>query len=216
MKRIITSALVLALTIGAAQAQTTDSQGQKKHHHNKEHRMAFDKLNLTADQKSQLKSIREDYRKQFADLKKQDQLTVADMKIRRQELHKQFREKMESVLTPAQKDQLAKIRADWKANHKDGTAWKGHKGRGFHNGAELQKKLDLSQDQVAQLTKIRSDFRSQFQSIRNDNSLTQDQKKDKMKSLMKQQKEQMKTVLTKEQLEKFQSLKKERSNRDTK
>ncbi len=59
MKRIITSAFVIMLTIGAAQAQTTtDKQGHKK-----EHKMAFDKLDLSADQKARLQSVREDYKK---------------------------------------------------------------------------------------------------------------------------------------------------------
>ena len=44
MKRIITSALILALTVGAAQAQTTgtDKDAQKKEfHHRGRHGMAF-------------------------------------------------------------------------------------------------------------------------------------------------------------------------------
>ena len=60
MKRIITSALILALTVGAAQAQSTgtDKDGQKKEfHHKGRHGQAFSKLNLTEDQKAQLKSI---------------------------------------------------------------------------------------------------------------------------------------------------------------
>src|SRR5438309_9923616 len=118
MKRIFTSALVLALTIGAAQAQTTGNNAtpQKHRHHNREHMMrAFHKLDLTADQKAQLKTIREDFRQKMGSLKKQDQITVAEMKTRRQELHKEFRSRIEAVLTPSQKDQLAKMRADWKA-----------------------------------------------------------------------------------------------------
>ena len=221
MKRIITSALILALTVGAAQAQTTgtDKDAQKKEfHHRGRHGMAFSKLNLTNDQKAQLKTIREDFRKQMNDLKKQDQMSVADMRTRRKELHKQFRDKMESVLTPAQKDQLAKMRADWKANHKDATAWKG---RGEHNGrgqqfVKLQQELGLTQGQQNQIAKIRSDFKGQFETIRNDKSLSEDQKKDKRHDLMKQQMEQMKTVLTQEQIQKLQSLRQERMNRDTK
>jgi len=44
------------------------------------------------------------------------------------------------------------------------------------------------------------DTRTQMQSIRNDQSLTQDQKKEKVHSIMKDQREKFKSVLTKEQL----------------
>ncbi len=52
-----------------------------------------------------------------------------------------------------------------------------------------------------------------MQALRNDASLTQDQKKEKVKDLMKQQQEEMKTVLTKEQQEKMKSMRKDNMKR---
>lgn len=207
MKRIITSALILALTIGAAQAQTTDAVKQKHHHHRKEHSMAFKKLNLSSGQKEQLKAIRKDFHQQAMDLKKQDQITVAEMRSRRKELHQQFRTKTESVLTADQKNQLAKLRAERK--EKRSVAW--HK-----KASKIQKELNLTQAQKDKMKEMRTGFRTQFQSIRNDKSLTSDQKKEKIKGLMKQQHKQMSAVLTKEQLQKLQSLKKEREEKNSK
>ena len=61
MKRIITSALVILMTIGAAQAQ---SGSKEKHKTHKEHRKGgFDGLNLSADQQARMKALREDYKK---------------------------------------------------------------------------------------------------------------------------------------------------------
>jgi Spy/CpxP family protein refolding chaperone len=219
MKRIITSALVLALTIGAAQAQNTDTTAHQRHHHHGNYEMVIKKLNLSQEQQSKLKSIREDFRKQLSDLKKQDQLTVADMRNRRKELHQQFRKQMESVFTPAQKDQLAKLKADWKAKHKNGQALAQgrHKaGRGFWKKSDLQEKLGLTPDQQDQLKKIRGEFKDQFQTIRNDSALTQDQKKEKIHDLAKQEHEKMKSVLTQDQMEKLQSLRKEGKDKETK
>jgi Spy/CpxP family protein refolding chaperone len=83
-------------------------------------------------------------------------------------------------------------------------------------GAELQKQLNLTQDQKDRLSKLRVDAKSQAQSIRNDQSLSQDQKKEKMQSLRKDQQEKFKSVLTKEQLDKLQSLKKDHQSKNTK
>src|SRR5687767_182240 len=116
MKRIITSALVIMLAIGAAQAQT---KTDKHHGHKKEHNMAFDNLNLSADQKARLQSIREDFKKQSADLKNNTQLSAEEKKNRRKALHEQFRTQSAAILTPAQKEQLAKNKTEWKEKNKD-------------------------------------------------------------------------------------------------
>ena len=97
MKRIITSAFAIMLLIGAAQAQTTSPD--KKQGHKKEHKMAFDNLNLSADQKARLKSVREDYKKQSADLKNNTQLSAEEKQKRRKELHEQFKAKTDAILT---------------------------------------------------------------------------------------------------------------------
>ena len=86
----------------------------------------------------------------------------------------------------------------------------------FKRGADFQKELNLTQDQKDKMAKIRTDFKSQFETLRNDNSLSKEDKKTKMHELMKAQQEQMKTVLTKEQLEKMQSLRKDHPAKNTK
>ena len=223
MKKIITSALVIALTIGAASAQTTTDHPSREIR--KERNMAFDQLSLTADQKAKLQSVRAEFKKQMTDLKSNSQLTADEQKSRRKELHQQYKAQMEAILTPAQKEQLAKSRAEWKAKNKDGKgqsgsnaqAWKQHKnGKDFARSAAIQKELDLSADQQAKLAQIKDGFKGKVQSIRTDQALTQDQKKEKMHELRKEQQEQMKTVLTPDQFKKLQSLRKEHSNRNTK
>ena len=62
---------------------------------------------------------------------------------------------------------------------------------------------------------MRRDVKGQMESIRNDQSLTQDQKKEKIHSIKKDQKEKFKSVLTKEQVEKMESARKERQDRVT-
>lgn len=226
---------MLALTVGAAQAQ--DSSARKDRHHQKrEHRMGgFDKLNLTAEQKERMKAAREEYKTKSEALRKQDQLTVAEMKTRREELHKNFRTQTESILTADQKSQLEKAKAEKKAAGKTGEFKRGEgkrsktegrdgiskrgksKGRDGlrQKGAELHKELNLSAEQKEKIASANAELKTRMSALKNDQSLTKDQKRAKIQELVKNRQEQFKSILTKEQAEKLQSLRKERSSRNT-
>jgi Spy/CpxP family protein refolding chaperone len=234
MKKIITSALMLALTVGAVQAQDTSAR-KDKHHQKREHRMGgFDKINLTADQKERMKSLKEDYKAKSEALRKQDQLSVAEMKARREELHKNFRTQTESILTPDQRAQLEKAKAEKQASGKEGKFGReGKRGKsegrdgiskrgksegrdGFRQkGAELQKELNLTAEQKEKMASLRAGQKTRMEALKNDKVLTKDQKRAKIQEMMKDHQEQFKSILTKEQAEKLQSLRKERSSRNT-
>ena len=227
MKKILTGAFILALTIGTANAQTNAAEKHKGHQ--RENKMnGYKNLNLSPDQKARMKTIHADFKKQEQDLKKQDNLTVAEMKKRQEALHKSFRTQSETILTADQKATLAKNTADWKAKNKDGKRAmnKDEKGmaerknsageKGVNRQKELQKDLTLTADQQTKMKEIRTDYKAKLESVRADNSLTQDQKKEKGKELMKSEQQAMKTVLTKEQMEKMQAARKEHGGRNTK
>lgn len=224
MKRILTSAFVILLSIGAAQAQTTSTEKTKGQH--KEHRKeGFASLNLTPDQQARLKAIREEHKKKAAELKGQ-QLTAAEAQTRRQELHKQYQSQFESILTQDQKSKLAQAKAEGRTARREDKKSFQKKGKGRQDGAVKQrggrdfqkgtKELNLTAEQQTQVTRIRSEFKSNAAALRNDQSLTQEQRKTKMKALVQQQQEQVKSVLTKEQVQKMESFRKERAARNTK
>jgi Spy/CpxP family protein refolding chaperone len=224
MKKIITSALVLALTIGAAQAQTTSAPAGKKHD-KKEHKgEAFKQLNLTAEQKAKMKTLHQEQKKEMQALKSDKQAN----KEQRKAIHEKYKTQMESILTADQKQQLAKMKEERKASRKNGnfrqdgkfrhngdSTRMGDRGR-FDKGAGMSKELGLTATQQEQMSKIRAEYSSQFQALRNDNSLTKDQKKDKMQELRKAQMDKMKTVLTPQQMDKMKSFRKEHANKNTK
>src|SRR5215218_3071593 len=219
MKRIISSALVIMLTIGAAQAQTTTDKTHEGH--KKEHNKSFNDLNLSADQKARLQSIREDFKKQSADLKNNSSLSAEQKQTRRKELNQQFRSQMETVLTPAQKEQMAKNKAEWKGQKKDARKdgkkdgqKENVRGKGMQRGQGFQKELGLTADQQQKMEQMRTDFKNKFSTMRSDNSLTDEQKKAKMQEMRKQQQEQMKSILTPEQIQKMESLRKQRNKKN--
>ena len=88
MIRFFTSALVLALAIGSAHAQTTSTdkskEARKEHKGQKAgHGKMYDQLNLTADQKTRLQALRDDYKKQSQDLKNNTALSPEQKQTRR-------------------------------------------------------------------------------------------------------------------------------------
>jgi Spy/CpxP family protein refolding chaperone len=139
-------------------------------------------------------------------------------------LRQQQRTQMEAILTPEQKAQWEKMRSEHRlhmdggkqrngdsSSAQNGRNWKDHNG-----GANLQKELNLTEEQQAKVKEIRNGFRSKAEALRNDQSLTQEQKQTQFRTLMQQQQEQLKTVLTPEQQEKWQQLRKERRGQNTK
>ena len=162
-----------------------------------------------------LKAIRENQQKEMEALKTKS-LTADEFKTQRKDLHNKYQAQMQSVLTPEQKNQMEKFKAERKDHRGKKGEWK-KGGKGItKRGGDFQKELNLTQAQKDQLSKMRTDTKGQMESIRNDQSLTQDQKKEKIHYLKKDKQEKFKSVLTKEQLDKLETAKKERKDRVTK
>jgi Spy/CpxP family protein refolding chaperone len=223
MKRIFSSALAILLITTAVQAQT-DTAGVPRHerrHMQKEGPYA--QLNLTAEQQAKLKALRDEYR-QKGEALKNEKLTKADRKSQLQALRQQQKAATDAILTPAQKEQLEKMKPEQKGKMRGGkrfnsdssvskndrTKWQGRSGN-----AGLQKELNLTAGQQAKMKAIRSEYKKEAATLRNDQTLTQEQKREKLRGLMKEQQAELKTVLTKEQQEKLQSLRTERASRNT-
>jgi periplasmic protein CpxP/Spy len=80
---------------------------------------------------------------------------------------------------------------------------------GHKHGDELAK-LNLTDDQKAQVKKIHENTRAQMDAVKNDATLTADQKQAKMKELHKTSREQVKQLLTPDQRKQLKADEKER------
>jgi periplasmic protein CpxP/Spy len=78
------------------------------------------------------------------------------------------------------------------------------------NMGELAKKLDLTDAQKQQFQQIGQETRKKGMAIRQDSSLTEEQKKEKMQALRKQSHQQMFGVLTQEQKDKLKAMREQR------
>jgi Spy/CpxP family protein refolding chaperone len=214
MKRIVMSAVVLMLATAAVNAQSDSTKAPRHQQHKMQQDGAMTQLNLSAEQQAQLKIMRQEFKQQREALAAQ-KLTEAERRTQMKTLHQQQRTKMNTLLTPAQKEQLAKQRAEHKSQMRTGKRGNHDGNMSRQRGAKMQQELNLTTQQQAKMKEIRTTFRSKAETLRNDQSLNDAQRKEKFQELRKQQQEQLKTVLTKEQQEKMQSLRKERGARNT-
>lgn len=206
MKKIALGLLAATFSISGIFAQETGKTRSKKAPADKsfharpkhEGRGQFKSLNLTKEQQEKAAAINKEYRDGIQQLKKQEAtITVADFKAKHKELQQIRRSQFENILTADQKNQLAKIKADRQKNR---PAMK--KGKGF----KMDDQLGLSSEQTAKMKTLRDQTRKEIESIKNDKSLTDDQKKQQTIAAFKKQREEMKSVLTPEQQKKIETM----------
>ena len=210
MKRTIVSLAVMVIAAFSVNAQQPDQSTKQEHHqpyrhHGHGREMMAKKLNFSDQQKEQLKTINSDYHKKMMDLKKHDEITVKEFKSQMSALHKDHRAQIQALFTPAQKDQLAKMKQERMQMAK------------VNAGARAEKmkiKLGLTDAQASQLKNIRTDMVGKIKTIHTDGSLSQEQKHDQIKNLVMQQKDQLKTILTAEQLQQLQQMRAQHHKRE--
>jgi len=210
MKKIIMSLALMLMAVVAVYAQQPEnekSMGPSRLQHFRQHGrgMMAKKLNFSDQQKEQLKNINGDYQQKITDLKKHDEITVKEFKTQMIALHKEHRDQLQALLTPEQKDQLAKMKEKRMEMAKVNAGAKAEK---------MKIKLGLSDAQASQLKEMHSSTFTKIKSIHADNVLTPDQKHEQIKSLVLQQKEQLKTILTTAQLEQLQQMRAQHKRMD--
>lgn len=200
MKRILTGMLAIVLFAGAAQAQDTTKHKGHKGSHKTQRSMMMGKMNLSVEQKAKLKTINEARKNEVEALDK-TALTTDQRKAKMKEIQEKYQGQVKAVLTPEQQNQMKSFK-DKGRGHKEFDK------RG--EGKEKMESLNLSPDQKASMSKMRESYKGQFQAIKDNKSLTDEERKEQMKALKQKQHEEMKNILTKEQAEKIQSSKKPR------
>ncbi|OQP61027.1 hypothetical protein A3860_04725 [Niastella vici] len=197
-KAIIGMALAAFIVTGAcAQDQSNSLADRPKGHHPRGDVMQ--QLNLTDEQKTEMKTINDDFKQQMTDLKKsEDKITVTEWKSKMATIRKDHHEKVDKVLTDDQKASLKKMMREHRGEMR-------HQGR--HRMEQMKKDLNLTDDQVNALKKNHEAMEQKFKAIRDDKSLTEDQKKAEVKKFKQEQHDNLKSILTPEQLQKLEQQK---------
>ncbi|HEY8689972.1 MAG TPA: hypothetical protein VIM07_12115 [Chitinophagaceae bacterium] len=232
MKKIIAGLFAIAAFTFSAVAQdnTTDQkkwdkEGQGFHRGHDRKGMGMEKLNLTDAQKQQMKSTNEDFKTRMQALNKNDNMMVKDFRAQRESLMQERKNKISAILTPEQKTQFEQMRKGREQMHKGMEQMR--KGREqMHKGMEkmggmkmggmkmqggrmehIKTELGLTDDQLAKMKAGSESFRTRAMAIRNNQSLSQDQKKTQLGALQKDRQNSFKSFLTAEQIAKLDKMK---------
>lgn len=192
MKKLFVSALIAVVVAGSASAQDGQPrrEGFGRHHYGN-----MQQLNLTDEQKTEMKTINDDFKKQMSELQKNEDITVREWKSKMKGIREDHQKKVQQVLTDEQKAKMEKFRQNRKG--------KMHK-RGKHNIDSLKKDLNLSAEQESALKQQRTDMMQKMKAIKEDKSLTDEQKKAEIKKFREQQHQSLKSILSEEQINKLQ------------
>lgn len=214
MKRVFLSmalgaAIVAAGIPAVAQTASTD-QGSSttatapqygKHHRGFHRGHGFqkmaEKLNLSQQQQDQAKTIFQQTGEQAKAIRNDASLTADQKKEKMKALHESSQAQINGLLTPDQQKQFAELKAQGKQRMHD---------RKMAMGKRMAEKLNLSQQQQDQLKPIFEGSRQQAKAIWQDNSLTQDQKKEKMQALHESTQAQVNGILTPDQQQQWQQM----------
>ena len=149
------------------------------------------KLNLTDDQRAKLKSLHSSMRQQIETLRGDATLSADDKRAKIRSLRESSRPQFQAVLTPEQQ-QLVK-----------NTRHNRFEGRGFRGGRGPRADLGLTSDQRSQIQTIHKGAKDQVNAIRNDATLSSEQKEAKLRSLFQNSRQQVSAILTPEQQQKL-------------
>ena len=154
-------------------------------------------IRYTPEQRKQVMAINKDYRTKAADLYKQDNLTLKQYKAGLVALQKDKKAKLEALITPQQKDQIARRKKMMEENMQVAEAGRMER---------LKLRLNLTDDQVAKIKAGNASLRDQFKAIHENDNLLPQQKMEQMKDLMAKRKDVFKSVLTPDQYSKFEQM----------
>jgi Spy/CpxP family protein refolding chaperone len=202
---ILVGSLAMAQQAPQSKAQMHKYHHQHYGHHHRHHGMALSKtLNFSDQQKLQLQTMRQDFRKKMDDLNKNESITVKAMRDQKAALIREQRTAFQNLLTPEQKNKLDDMRKHMAQKRQEMASRRIDK---------MKEKLSLSDEQTAKIKTLDSQFRENLKKNKENTSLDRTAKKEAFIEMFKQHKEELQGILTPEQLNKLQEWKKERTGR---
>jgi hypothetical protein len=154
-------------------------------------------IRYTPEQRKQVMAINKDYHQKSEDLFKQDNLTLKQYKAGLVALQKDKKDKLQALLTPQQKDEMAARRKRMTENAQ------------VMEVARLERlklRLNLSDDQVTKIKTGQEALHSEVKAIHENDNLLPQQKMEQMKVLMARRNDTFKAVLTPDQYTQFEKM----------
>lgn len=149
-------------------------------------------LGLSSEQEGKWDAVHQDFMKEMMDLREDDSISSEDRSQKMQTLNKQKNEAIEAILTKDQMKKLQEMRMEMRESRSGGK-------KGGNKWGTLKEDLNLNDDQSKQWDEIVNGHRSEIQSIRNDDSIDEETKRNKMRELKGEMTAQIMAILNSEQ-----------------
>ncbi len=204
LSKFFLAQLLAVLITGAAWAQTNDQStpppanapGQQrwsgKHHGQSGIERMAQELNLTDQQKTQMQSIMQTQRQQAQTIRQDSSLSPELKKDKLKQLRESTHQQMMALLTPEQQQKMKDLRAQHQGMRR-GAAGRGPFAR-----------LNLTDEQKTKIQPLMQTQHQQVQAVRQDTSLTPEQKQAKIREIHQSTRTQIEAVLSPEQLQQLQ------------
>jgi periplasmic protein CpxP/Spy len=170
----------------ATGSQGGQMQGKGKFKGMGEGKGKFEGLNLTDEQKAKMKAVWESKKPQLKAIRENTSLTPEQKKEKLKTLRDSIKNEMKAILTPEQQKTLEEKKSKM---------------------GEMRKKVGLTDEQKQKMKALRDKFKPEIQAIKNDSTLSKEQKMAKMKDVLAKMETELKTFLTPEQQKKFEEKK---------
>lgn len=205
---IVLSALFLAAAMSAQTApapsdNTAAAPTKTMSRHNGGFERMAQQLNLTDQQKTQIQGFTQAGRQQAQSIKQDTTLTQEQKRDKFRQLRASTHQQVLGVLTPAQQEQMKQLRSQHAGMGRG-------KGAGMGHGMGPMAKLNLTDEQRAKIQPILQSSRQQAHAVRNDTTLTPEQKQAKMREIHQGAVTQMNSLLTPEQQQQWQQMRQHR------
>lgn len=211
MKKILSATLLIAALALSATAQVQRhgkfGQGDRMGNMHKGEgmkKMAKD-LNFSDAQKQQMQTIHKDSRTKLEALRAEKNITVGEMESRRKAILDEQKTKMDAVLTSDQKAKLEQRKADMDKKRQE---------MQVKRQGRMKKELNLSNEQAEKIKALNEKSRNEMKAIRENTSLTQEEKKAKAKAIKEATKAERLSILTTEQKTKLEQMRSQQKGKN--
>lgn len=192
MKQILTTLIALLLMSAAVMAQEKGKKELKKQ---------FQKdMNFSPAQQEQLKTMRQSMKEEARAIRNNAALSSEEKKSRMKAIREKNQTSVKTILTP---DQQAKW-GQWSDKRRQ---FKKEQG-GKMKRKEMMRNLNLSKEQQGRMKELNKGMKEKAESIRNNQNLTDAQRKEQLKALRMERVKMSKELLSPEQIKLMQETRK--------
>lgn len=199
MKNVKTLLAILAMAMSTLGLQAQDNPEGRKSAMKEHHQQLTEDLKLSEEQSEAWKAVHKEYRPKIKAIRSEEGLSKEQKKEKARVIKAEMDTQLKAILNPEQAAKWEAMKAERKAQHKGKSKAKRHE--------EMATTLGLSEKQTAAWLEIHEKYDAQKREIKEDDSLSDEARQKKMKSVRQQEKEAISKILSPAQLEQLKKLK---------